>query len=93
MKSVPNEGECRGQPCDYRVLFELRPCRTPIPLGWSLSEAAQTEIRRQLFDSSADGTEQECINRVATDRVPTDRRLPATNVMRFEQIFQAVRTN
>jgi hypothetical protein len=90
-KSVPSEAECRSQPCDFRVLFELRPCKTPIPLGWSLSEAAQREIRRQLFDPRANGAEQECI-----DDVPPDRRPPPTdmtNVMRFEQIFRATRTN
>jgi hypothetical protein len=90
-RSVPNEAECTSKPCDYRVLFDLRPCKTPIPLGWSLSEAARKEIRRQLFDPHANGAEQECIGGVPPDRHPpaTD----VTNVMRFDQIFQAVRAN
>jgi len=91
-KSVPSEVECRSQPsCDFRVLFELRPCRTPIPLGWSLSEAAQTEIRRQLFDPRANGAEQECIDGVHTDMRPPATDMP--NVTRFQQIFEAARTN
>jgi hypothetical protein len=89
--SVPNEAECTSQPCDYRVLFELRPCKTPIPLGWSLSEAAQKEIRRQLFDPHANGAEQECIGGVPPDRSPPATNV--TNVMRFDQIFQAARAN
>jgi hypothetical protein len=88
-RDVPHTTECPlKEPCDYRLLFELRPCRKPIPLGWSLSEGARDEIRRQLFVAGADGSEEKCV-----DGVPKDGWPPVsgeTNVKTFETMFRAV---
>jgi hypothetical protein len=51
---------CANFVCIQQIRFHLRRCPTPIPLGWSLSEAAVGEIRRQLFDSS-DGLLKDCV--------------------------------
>lgn len=50
-----NGQNCANRSCLSQIRFRLRRCKTPIPLGWSMSEAASAEIRRQLFDPSADG--------------------------------------
>jgi hypothetical protein len=91
-RAVPATAECEGTSCDYRLLFELRPCKTPIPLGWSLSQAARDEIRRQLFDADAKGAEEACVGGI---RTPPEGRPPAasaSNLETFGQIFQAVRS-
>jgi hypothetical protein len=85
--AVPDTEECKAG-CDYRLLFELRPCKTPIPLGWSLSEKAREEIRRQLFEASANGAEDACVAGVRENRRPPPG---MSNAKVFEQMFRAVR--
>ncbi|KRQ93932.1 hypothetical protein CQ10_34850 [Bradyrhizobium valentinum] len=62
--------ECKERECLSRISFKLRRCKTPIPLGWSLSRAAVGEIRRQLF--ALDGTEASdgCAKLKRGDEVP-----------------------
>jgi hypothetical protein len=90
-RTVPAAAACEDGSCDYRLLFELRPCRTPIPLGWSLSQAARDEVSRQLFNADAKGDEEACVGGV---RTPAEARPPvasAANLATFEQIFRSVR--
>jgi hypothetical protein len=62
--------DCMERECLSRISFKLRRCKTPIPLGWSLSGAAVKEIRRQLF--TLDGTEASdgCAKLKRGDEVP-----------------------
>jgi hypothetical protein len=86
-RNVPKTAEC-PEGCDYRLLLELRPCKTPIPLGWSLSSAARKEIERQLFDPNADGAEDACVGGILDDKRPPPGE---ANLKTFQQIFKAAK--
>jgi hypothetical protein len=80
---------CAGQKCLISARFELRPCRTPVPLGWSLSDEARNEIRRQLFSLDATGQEPACVTgRPADAPLPTAGR-PNSEV--FRELIAAIR--
>jgi hypothetical protein len=61
------------------VRLKLAPCEIAIPLGWSLSERAKTDIRRQLGIESHPA-ESECVKNAAID-----------NQKAFSQIMELAR--
>jgi hypothetical protein len=64
-------GDCSKRNCLDQIRFRLRRCKTPIPLGWSLSEAAVKEIRRQLFDPGSVSS-SDCVARERDDKSPLE---------------------
>jgi len=71
---------CSSRPCLSQIRIRLRRCKTPIPLGWSLSEAASIEVRRQLFASSAGS--KDCVAMRSNEK---------SSLEAFNEIFSRVR--
>jgi hypothetical protein len=82
------DGNCLGQKCLTSVRFELRPCSTPIPLGWSLSDAAREDVRRQLFSPDATGIDERCLG-LRPSTAPAPRPGPP-NVEAFKSLIASV---
>lgn len=82
LKSTSAE-TCVSRTCLSQIRIRLRRCKTPIPLGWSLSEAASHEIRRQLFAPSA-GDSKDCVGMRPDEKLPLES---------FGEIFSRVKLN